>query len=60
VKKFLTEKKVKEGLDFVHITQDCYFACSSHALTTEKEEIMGLLIGSIETTQQGKRKAIVW
>eukprot|EP01080_Neovahlkampfia_damariscottae_P012087 gene12087-5580_t len=52
--------KLSQGLDFVHITQDCYYACCSHALTTEKEEIMGLLIGSVETTQQGKNKGIIW
>jgi len=29
----------------VYLTADCYSVCLSHALTTEKEEIMGLLIG---------------
>eukprot|EP00955_Chlamydomonas_euryale_P116856 366442-Chlamydomonas_euryale.AAC.21 len=32
-------------------------ASMSHALTTESEEIMGLLLGDIEVRQQGLRKA---
>jgi len=31
----------------VYLTADCYSVCLSHALTTEKEEIMGLLIGEV-------------
>jgi len=31
----------------VYLTADCYLVCLSHALTTEKEEIMGLLIGEV-------------
>lgn len=42
-------------LDYVQITTDVQYACTSHALTTEREEIMGLLIGNIE-----ENRAIVW
>jgi len=31
----------------VYLTADCYSVCLAHALTTEKEEIMGLLIGEV-------------
>lgn len=31
----------------VIINEDVYFICLTHALTTEKEEIMGLLLGDI-------------
>jgi BRCA1/BRCA2-containing complex subunit 3 len=48
-----------QSLSFVQITRDVYFACVSHALTTEKEEIMGLLIGNIEIVGD-KKIAKVW
>eukprot|EP00026_Physarum_polycephalum_P012857 Phypoly_transcript_13198.p1 GENE.Phypoly_transcript_13198~~Phypoly_transcript_13198.p1 ORF type:complete len:297 (+),score=36.50 Phypoly_transcript_13198:149-1039(+) len=32
----------------VHITNEAFWVCMSHALTTEKEEVMGLLLGDIE------------
>ena len=35
----------KMAVKGVCLTADCYSVCLSHALTTEKEEIMGLLIG---------------
>ena len=41
LKIFLPKMPVKG----VYLTADCYSVCLSHALTTEKEEIMGLLIG---------------
>ena len=31
----------------VRLSSDVYSACLSHAMSTEKEEIMGLLIGEI-------------
>jgi BRCA1/BRCA2-containing complex subunit 3 len=43
----------------VYITDDCYNACISHALTSEEEEIMGLLLGDIEE-QNGHLNAYVW
>jgi len=41
------------SLSEVHITDDAYFTCITHALTTEKEEVMGLLIGDTELTNKG-------
>jgi len=35
-------------LSAVHITHEAFWVCMSHALTTEKEEVMGLLLGDIE------------
>jgi len=37
------------SLSEVHITDSAYLVCLTHALTTEKEEVMGLLVGDIET-----------
>eukprot|EP00727_Mastigamoeba_balamuthi_P014337 m51a1_g9528 putative lys-63-specific deubiquitinase brcc36 (291) ;mRNA; f:770440-771615 len=34
-------------MEEVCITDDVYFACMSHALTTEREEVMGLLLGDV-------------
>jgi len=31
----------------VYLSSDCYSVCLAHALTTDKEEIMGLLIGEV-------------
>lgn len=36
------------ALTAVELSSDVYMVCMSHALTTEKEEIMGLLLGDIE------------
>lgn len=36
------------SLTAVELSSDVYMVCMSHALTTEKEEIMGLLLGDIE------------
>jgi BRCA1/BRCA2-containing complex subunit 3 len=47
-------------LQHVFITDDCYNTCVSHALTSEKEEIMGLLLGNIEELQDQYLHAYVW
>ena len=31
----------------VYLTADAFTVCLTHALTTEKEEIMGLLVGEV-------------
>lgn len=31
----------------VEVTKDAYFVCLSHALTTEKEEVMGMCLGDV-------------
>ena len=36
----------------VYLSKDVYRACLSHALSTENEEIMGLLIGDIATAER--------
>lgn len=46
-------------LSYVHVTQDVFQACCSHSLTTEKEEVMGVLIGNIEV-RGDKKKATIW
>ena len=35
------------AMNRVHLSADAYMVCLAHALTTEKEEIMGLLIGEV-------------
>ena len=40
------------AVNSVHLAADVYMVCLSHALSTEKEEIMGLLIG--EVSQQSE------
>lgn len=35
-------------LRLVHLAADVYAACLQHAFTTEKEEVMGLLIGEVD------------
>jgi len=37
----------------VFISMDAFLVCMSHALTTEKEEVMGLLLGDIKKTARG-------
>lgn len=34
----------------VELTSDAYLACLSHCLITEKEEVMGLLLGNVENS----------
>jgi hypothetical protein len=36
------------GLRGVFVSTDAFLVCMSHALTTEKEEVMGLLLGDIK------------
>ncbi len=32
---------------YVELLSDAYLVCMSHALSTEKEEVMGLLMGEV-------------
>merc|ERR1712168_489979 len=43
------EKHNTMTVDAVHLSADAYFVCLTHALSTENEEIMGLLIGEVGT-----------
>ncbi|GJM89620.1 hypothetical protein PR202_gb01982 [Eleusine coracana subsp. coracana] len=38
------------SLTSVRVSEEVWLTCLSHALTTETEEIMGLLLGDIEVT----------
>ena len=37
----------------VELTTDAFLVCTSHALTTEKEEVMGLLLGDVQRGVNG-------
>ena len=40
-------KKSKMAVEAVKIEADAYMVCLTHALSTEREEVMGLLIGEV-------------
>lgn len=44
----------------VEITSDVFWTCVTHALTTEAEEIMGLLLGDIKEQPDGSSIARIW
>ncbi|KAJ7996797.1 hypothetical protein DPEC_G00240750 [Dallia pectoralis] len=35
----------------VHLESDAFLVCMNHALSTEKEEVMGLCIGEVDTNR---------
>ena len=41
------DKEAKMAVEAVKIEADAYMVCLTHALTTEREEVMGLLIGEV-------------
>ena len=41
------DSKIMSAVEVV-LTSDVYYSCLTHALSTEKEEIMGLLLGDTE------------
>lgn len=43
----------------VNLAADVYMVCLSHALSTEKEEVMGLLIGEIDETKVAHISAVI-
>lgn len=43
----------------VNLSADVYMVCLSHALSTEKEEVMGLLIGEIDETRVAHISAVI-
>lgn len=43
----------------VNLSADVYMVCLSHALSTEKEEVMGLLIGEIDETKVAHISAVI-
>ncbi len=44
---FFTKKKQNMPVTKIEIVEDAFFVCMTHALTTEKEEVMGLLLGDV-------------
>lgn len=48
------------ALDGVKVTQEVWLTCVTHALSTETEEIMGLLLGDIQYPSKGGAIAFVW
>ncbi len=47
-------------LGSVEVSRDVLQTCLAHALTTEREEIMGMLLGDIEQDESGGSVARVW
>ncbi|EEF44751.1 C6.1a, putative [Ricinus communis] len=42
------------------MSEDVWLTCLAHALSTETEEIMGLLLGDIEYSKNGSVTALIW
>ncbi|PWA64207.1 hypothetical protein CTI12_AA346050 [Artemisia annua] len=48
------------SLTNVKMSEDVWLTCVTHALTTETEEIMGLLLGDIQQSKNGSVTALIW
>ncbi|XP_050382168.1 COP9 signalosome complex subunit 5 [Argentina anserina] len=48
------------SLTCVKMSEDVWLTCMTHALSTETEEIMGLLLGDIENSANGGVTAVIW
>eukprot|EP00249_Psilotum_nudum_P016338 c25773_g2_i2 orf=115-774(+) len=48
------------SLTAVKISEEVWLTCLTHALSTETEEVMGLLLGDIEYLSNGFVTALVW
>ncbi|XP_044417714.1 lys-63-specific deubiquitinase BRCC36 [Triticum aestivum] len=48
------------SLTEVRIGEEVWLTCLSHALTTETEEVMGLLLGDVEPSSRGGSTAFIW
>ncbi|KAJ9190071.1 hypothetical protein P3X46_001305 [Hevea brasiliensis] len=48
------------SLTSVKMSDDVWLTCLTHALSTETEEIMGLLLGDIEYSKNGGVTALIW
>ncbi|KAJ8755811.1 hypothetical protein K2173_024356 [Erythroxylum novogranatense] len=48
------------SLTSVKMSEDVWLTCLTHALSTETEEIMGLLLGDIEYSKNGSVTALIW
>ncbi|KAI0491687.1 hypothetical protein KFK09_025947 [Dendrobium nobile] len=47
-------------LTSVQVSEDVWLTCLAHSLTTETEEIMGLLFGDIQDLNNGNKTALIW
>lgn len=54
------EEERAMALEGVKLTQEVWLTCVTHALSTETEEIMGLLLGDIQYTSKGAAIASIW
>ncbi|XP_061354784.1 uncharacterized protein LOC133299341 isoform X2 [Gastrolobium bilobum] len=48
------------SLTGVKMSEDVWLTCVTHALSTETEEIMGLLLGDIQHAKNGSVTALIW
>ncbi|KAL5729521.1 hypothetical protein ACHQM5_002461 [Ranunculus cassubicifolius] len=48
------------SLTSVKMSEDVWLTCVTHALSTETEEIMGLLLGDIQHSNNGSVTALIW
>ncbi|KAL9254210.1 Lys-63-specific deubiquitinase BRCC36-like-like protein [Drosera capensis] len=48
------------ALSAVKMTEEVWWTCLTHSLSTETEEIMGLLLGDIQYSKSGNHKALIW
>ncbi|KFK32337.1 hypothetical protein AALP_AA6G228600 [Arabis alpina] len=48
------------SLTCVNMSEDVWLTCLTHALSTETEEIMGLLLGDIEYSENASATAMIW
>ncbi|XP_048322631.2 uncharacterized protein LOC107405760 [Ziziphus jujuba] len=52
--------RIRMSLTGVKMSEDVWLTCLTHALSTETEEIMGLLLGDIEYSKNGGATALIW
>lgn len=48
------------SLTSVKMSEEVWLTCLTHALSTETEEIMGLLLGDIQHSKDGSVTALIW
>ncbi|CAA2999110.1 lys-63-specific deubiquitinase BRCC36-like [Olea europaea subsp. europaea] len=48
------------SLNNVKMSEEVWLTCLTHALSTETEEIMGLLLGDIQHSRNGNVTALIW
>ncbi|KAI3455351.1 hypothetical protein Pfo_012014 [Paulownia fortunei] len=48
------------SLTSVKMSEEVWLTCLTHALSTETEEIMGLLLGDIQHSRNGNVTALIW